>query len=202
MENTNKPQWLIDAEKDIQEFEESKYGKMKQSQLDSSSNIINRNKSEEARLKSSETGKVQGKLNGGKAFKKMWNENPDQFKESSIKGGITQGNINKEEKKGIFGQTKEQWSVNASIRSKNFWKTSSKEKLKNRADKCSASMKEVIEENGWWNPHQYITPELQKQMTLKQIETKLNQREERIKELYDVIESNDWFNIELSLIHI
>jgi hypothetical protein len=28
MENTNKPQWLIDAEKDIQEFEDSKYGKM------------------------------------------------------------------------------------------------------------------------------------------------------------------------------
>jgi hypothetical protein len=28
MENTNKPQWLIDAENEIKNFEESKYGKM------------------------------------------------------------------------------------------------------------------------------------------------------------------------------
>lgn len=33
MENTNKPQWLIDAENKIQKFEESKYGKMNNQQL-------------------------------------------------------------------------------------------------------------------------------------------------------------------------
>jgi hypothetical protein len=33
MKNTSKPQWLIDAEKDIQEFKDSKYGKMSPAQL-------------------------------------------------------------------------------------------------------------------------------------------------------------------------
>jgi len=130
-------------------------------------------------------------------FLKEWKKNnADEFNEAASRGGITQGNINKEKNKGIFAQTKEQWSINASKNSKVFWETSSKEKLKNRADKCSDSMKKCVEEKGWWNPHQYITPELQKEMTLKQIQTKLNQREERIKELYDAIETNDWFNIE------
>jgi hypothetical protein len=31
MKNTNKPQWLLDAEKDINEFHETKYGKMSES---------------------------------------------------------------------------------------------------------------------------------------------------------------------------
>ena len=38
MENTNKPQWLIDAENEIKNFEDSKYGKMNNGQLTRSIN--------------------------------------------------------------------------------------------------------------------------------------------------------------------
>ena len=42
MKNTNKPQWLIDAERDINEFHETKHGKMSQRQINYSESSRNK----------------------------------------------------------------------------------------------------------------------------------------------------------------
>lgn len=145
-------------------------------------------------------GALGGKIGGGKRFKKMWDEDPNQFKESATKGGITQGNINKENGIGLFGQTKEEWSMNAVINAKSFWINSSEEKLKARNEKAGNSIKKSIQEkkqNGTWNPKKAVwTEEMKKEAIDKRSKTRLSQKETRIKELYDAIDTTEWFTIE------
>jgi hypothetical protein len=141
-------------------------------------------------------GKVSAERYNGKFLTDWAKENPEEFKKNASIGGTIGASVNKENGTGMYGWTDEQKSINGSKNSKVFWETASDEEKQARADKCSDSMKEVVEEKGWWNPHQYITPELQKEMTAKQVATKLNQREERIKELYDAIDTTEWFTVE------
>ena len=83
----------------------------------------------------------------------------DNHKLGSKQGGYTQGAINRDENKGFCKLTSEERSINAKIGNESFWKNATKEKIKERYEKSSKSMKKYIEENGYWRPVDYITPE-------------------------------------------
>lgn len=141
-------------------------------------------------------GKVSAELYGGKFFTEWQNNNPEEFKEAAARGGHTQGTINAELGLGFFSASSEERSEFAKIGNKAFWDNATPEQIEAKYKKHSKSMKKFIAENGYWNPHQYITPELQKQMAANMSKTKLKKREQRIKDLYDTIDTNDWFNLE------
>lgn len=140
-------------------------------------------------------GKVSAEKYNGKFLVSWQLENPEEFQTKSALGGHIQGTINKEKGLGIFGQTEEERSENGRKNSKVFWDNATEEEKEERANKASESMKNLIAENGYWNPHQYITDDLRKTMAANMINTKLKQREQRIKELYDKIDTNDWFDL-------
>lgn len=83
MENTNKPQWLIDAENAINEFENSKYGKMNTKEF----NISQRSKIHGGVVKYVKNNPEHQK----KAFAKMLEKNPNHQSEAGKKGGAKGG---------------------------------------------------------------------------------------------------------------
>jgi len=115
-----------------------------------------------------------------------------------VVGGQTQGNINKENGIGIFGLNAEERAANAKIGNRSFWDNATPEEIKAKYEKSSKSIKQFIEENGYWYPHEHITPESKEIGIKNMIEGKLKNKELRIKELYDNIETNEWFTIEFA----
>ena len=102
---------------------------------------------------------------GKAAFLLEWAaNNPEEFIESAARGGFTQGKINKEQGLGICGLSDEERSINAKKGNKAFWDNATPEKIEAKYNKASNSMKKFIEENGYWRPVDYITPEKRKSM--------------------------------------
>jgi hypothetical protein len=145
-------------------------------------------------------GRVVTDLYGPAAFLKEWmNSNPDEFKESSAKGGHTQGKINKEEGIGIFALTEEERIENAKLANKTFWDNATEEQIKSKYEKSGKGIANTIklkkEQGIYIPPCTYIDDKTKKEMAAKMTATKLNKREMRIKALYDNIDTNDWFDL-------
>jgi len=147
----------------------------------------------------------QSQINGGEAsgemykaiFMREWAEmNPDSALDASKRGGITQGNINKEQGIGIFGLTPEERSINAKKASDIYWDNATEEEIKEKYEKASESMKKVVEKKGWWNPHQYKTPEQIRAGADKMIATVKNKKYKNLEELYNKINTFEWLSLE------
>lgn len=127
--NKNKPQWLIDAEKAMQEFKETKYANMsdgKLAQINALHNwkkhnkdLVNeyRKKATEARTSNKQLQSNSGKIGGSNTAKKRKEEGyfeSKEWKENQSKGGKIQGSKNVESghwakvsKKGVKASHKE-----------------------------------------------------------------------------------------------
>ena len=91
MENTNKPQWLIDAENEIKNFENSKYGKMSQKEFTKSE--VGKHIGEIAK-KSGQLDAVRNPSIGGKAAKLV---------NAQSKAGLAAKLVNAQSKAGKVG---------------------------------------------------------------------------------------------------
>ena len=97
----NKPQWLIDAENEIKNFEESKHGKMTKHQISSSINGVNRNNDKESQSNAAKKLIKTLKDNGTYKEKqsnaaKIANANPNRIiKFASLKTKENQSNASK-----------------------------------------------------------------------------------------------------------
>lgn len=88
MENTNKPQWLIDAEIDINEFHETKHGKLtdKEFKRKEASSFAASCVSKENRIKNGKKSGVKNVESGHlKSITKLWN--PEEAGINGKKGG-------------------------------------------------------------------------------------------------------------------
>lgn len=194
---TNNQDWIDNINKKLEEQREAY-----KDSIESGETFI-RHQSYAAKCADGKGGKVFAELYGGKYFTDWQKENPEEFKESSAQGGFTQGKINKEQGLGLFSQTKEEWSENASKNAKSFWENADEETIKNRNKKAGDSIKKTIAEkkqNGTWSRKKAdISSELQKQMASNMVATKLNKRDQRIKDLYNAINTDEWFTLEYAI---
>jgi len=116
MKNTNKPQWLLDAEKDINEFHETKPAKFSKKQLSSINNLDNVDREKLVKVLK-DSGKLDkwrqsGASAGGKVNGKK-NVESGHLKSIASAGGKAAGNLTKQNGTGIFSQTAEERSINS-----------------------------------------------------------------------------------------
>ena len=147
-----------------------------------------------------------GKVSGGREFTKIWEEDPEFFKASCIQGGITQGNINKEQGLGIFSQTKEERQENARKANKSFWDNATPEEIEAKYKKSGKSISNAIQEkkaNGTYIPPQsYKTQEQIDAAAKKMKATVLQKKIDAIQVLYDTIDNDGWFDLNQGLEYI
>lgn len=133
---------------------------------------------------------------GNAAFLLEWAaNNPEEFIEAASRGGFTQGNINKEQGLGIFGLSKEERSTNGALANKAFWDNATPEEIDAKYNKASESMKKFIEENGYWNPVDHITPEKRISMIENTKKTKKKNHIQKIKDFSELC-PYEWMTID------
>lgn len=137
-----------------------------------------------------------GKKYKGKFFKEWEAKNPEQADESRKRGALTKCYNDMANGTGLFSMTKEERSVAGTSGNKSFWNNATQEEIKAKYDKASKSMKKVVEERGWWNPHECITEELRLDMTNKMKKTKKNQKVKKLEELYNRVDHHNWMTME------
>lgn len=119
----------------------------------------------------------------------------NNHKLGAIQGGYTQGAINRDEKKGFCSLSPEERVKNAKLGASSYWENATEEEIKTKYEKSSNSMKKHIEENGYWRPVDYITPEKRDSMMKNTQKTRKKNHVKRIEEFYNML-PNDWFTLE------